>query len=164
LETLPDLLGGLMGLLEEQEALIRRLIELGREETRALKAEDLAGLSALIAEQEQCGRKLRELEVRRLSLQLELARQLGLVEGESSLQGLAERVGPGGEELVNAVKRLRRSFEELKELNRINRALVQQALTYINRVLALLGAGTGGYDHEGQVKVAPEQTRVNTVV
>jgi flagellar biosynthesis/type III secretory pathway chaperone len=164
LKTMQDLVAGLVGLLEEQEALIRRLIELGREETRALRKEDLARLSVLVAEQERSSQELGRLEARRWALQQEISRRLGRSASEVSLQELAEQAGPGGRELEQVVVRLRRSSEELRELNRINRTLVHQALAYINRVLGALGSQAARYDGEGQFVAEGERSRVNTVV
>ncbi|MGB9919125.1 MAG: flagellar protein FlgN [Moorellales bacterium] len=157
-----DLVAGLVGLLEEQEALIRRLIELGREETRALRREDLVRLSTLVAEQERYSQELGRLETKRWALQQEIGRRVG--RSEVSLQELAEQAGLTAGEMEQVVVRLRRSSEELKELNRINRTLVQQALAYINGVLGALGSYAARYDQDGQFVEPGERSRVNTVV
>ena len=159
-----ELVAGLVDLLGQQEALIKRLIDLGREEMKALKEEDLASLTRLIAEQQDCSEKLGKLEQARVALQEKLARHLGVAESEVTVSGLLPRAGQKREELAEVAARLKASYAELKELNETNRLLIRQALAYVNKVLAAWRAEAPVYDRDGRFQAAEEPSTLNTVV
>lgn len=158
-----ELFARLADLLERQRAVIDRLIELGREETRALRDEDVACLGRLVAEQQVFSEELGRLEKERMELEEELARRVGQP-GAAPMRQILCLAGPRQEELARLTAHLRSSYVRLKELNGTNRLLIQQALAYVNQVLSACGAQTPVYDHQGRIRARDDRVALNTVV
>lgn len=153
----------LIHLLEQQEALIKRLIALGREQTRALREDDLNALQRLMEEQEGLSQKLHSLERERMALVEKLAPELSAA-GSTTIKNLLAQEGPHRERLATLAARLHASYVELKELNEINRRLIQQTLAYVNRVLAAWRSQETIYDRSGRLEGVGESANVDRVV
>ena len=153
----------LQELLEGQAGLMAELIELGRAETEALKANDVQALAGLVARQDECAARLQELEKRRLAVQDELEGRLAPAAKGLPLSQMLAQICPEGASLVVLEEQPRRSFLELRELNETNRLLIRQALAFANIMLASL-APQLVYDREGRVDLPGPRGLVDQTV
>jgi len=94
-------------------------------------------LNEVAREQQNLGKQLRCLEEERTALQEKLARKLpttGSLATPAKL--MTESLEPS--QLAELKNRIKADYEELKELNRLNRLLIQQTLAYVNGVLSAM--------------------------
>lgn len=129
-----ELLVELADLLEAQNNLMERLCRLGREQLQALRRDDLAELQRITAEQEALSRELTELETRRLALQERLAAGLNL-RPDFSLRELLGMPLAGAARLRQLAAQAAENTAQLRDLNEVNRLLINQSLAYVNRML-----------------------------
>jgi len=134
-----------VGLLQEEADLHRRLLELAREEQRALVRGDVDGLQRLLAEQERLVGHVRALERARRQLLELVAERLRRPVDELTLRELVRLSPPDvGQRLAEQREVLTRLLQELADVNKANALLVRSHLEHVQTVVSLLAGAAGG--------------------
>lgn len=134
-----------VGLLQEEADLHRRLLELAREEQRALVRGDVDGLQRLVAEQERLVGQVRVLERARRQLLELVAERLRRPVDELTLRELVRLSPPDvGRRLAELREVLTRLLQELADVNKANALLVRSHLEHVQTVVSLLAGAAGG--------------------
>jgi len=133
-----ELLEALSNLLERQDELISGLISLGKSQLKAMRANDLAELARVTSEQQELSARLVYLEGERVEIQHRLGLLLHKTGSEVTLKEILERADVNRERLEALAKRLTKNYEELRDLNEINRLLIRQSLSFVNKILTAL--------------------------
>ncbi|MDR7542107.1 MAG: flagellar protein FlgN, partial [Armatimonadota bacterium] len=121
-----DVFESVVGLLQEETEAHRRLLDLAREEQRALVRGDVQSLQRLVAEQEQVVGQVRGLERARLQLLELVAERLGRSVQELSLRELVAASPPDvGRRLEAQRHELTGVLRELADVNKANALLVR---------------------------------------
>jgi len=142
-----------VGLLDEEIELHRRLLELARAEQRALVRGDAEAVGRLVAEQERLSAEIRSLERARMQLLELLAEWEGRSVNDLTLGDLARLSPP---EVARRFEHQRavlaQLLQELADVNRANALLISSHLQYVRTVVSLL---TGA--HDGPVSLRVDQ-------
>lgn len=157
-----ELVAELNALLCEQNEQIHLLLDLGGQETKALQNNDLEQLSSVVGQQEVLGEKLELLERKRRRLEEKLGEKLHLEEVtvSSVLSLLDEKTA---DELQEIRQVLQSNYLKLQEINEVNTLLIQQGLSYVNRMQQVLAGGREkAYGREG-VKNSDSSTTAKVV-
>lgn len=134
-----------VGLLQEEAEAHRRLLELAREEQRALVRGDVAELQRVVAAQEEVVGQVRGLERARRQLLELLAERLGRPLEHLSLRELVAACPPDvGQRLEEQREQLVGVLQELADVNKANALLVRAHLEYVQHLAALLAQAADG--------------------
>ncbi len=145
-----NLLSALLGIVRDEIALYRDLIEHARQKTALLvrgRTEELLESNKV---EETFNIKLRILESEMIRLCSELAQGLNIPRAEFTLLKLAE----GAEQAVAAEIRSQTSLfknllEQLKAVNQRNMKLVESSMRYSRGLMDLISNATGSYQGTG---------------
>ncbi len=134
-----------VGLLQEEADLHGRLLELAREEQRALVRGDVAGLQRLVAEQEKLVGQVRVLEQARRQLLELVAQRAGCPVDRLTLQELVQLSPPDvGRRLAEQREILTQRLRELADVNKANALLIRSHLEHVQAVISLVTRAAGG--------------------
>ncbi len=134
-----------VGLLREETEAHRRLLELAREEQRALVRGDVEALQRLVAEQEQLVGAVRGLERARMQLLELVAERAGRPVEGLSLRELVSSCPPDvGRRLEDQRQQLSEVLRELADVNKANALLVRAHLDYTRHLVGLLAHAAEG--------------------
>jgi flagellar biosynthesis/type III secretory pathway chaperone len=119
--------------LSEETAVYDELIRAARRKRDAVIRNELSGLSAAAEDEDAAARRLNRLDRRRTSAAAAMADTLGLGGGDVTLAGISAAIpDEGARGGLNALAEgLRGRVIELRRLNADNRALIENALAYI---------------------------------
>jgi flagellar biosynthesis/type III secretory pathway chaperone len=134
-----------VGLLQEETEAHRRLLQLAREEQRALVRGDVEALQRLVAEQEHVVAQVRGLEQARMQLLELVAERVGRPVEQLSLRELVAASPPDvGRRLEAQRVQLTDVLRELADVNKANALLVRAHLEYVHHLVGLLARGADG--------------------
>ncbi len=134
-----------VGLLQEEAEAHRRLLELAREEQRALVRGDVAELQRVVAAQEEVVGHVRSLERARMQLLELVAERVGRpVEGLSLRELVAACPPDVGRRLNEQREQLVAVLRELADVNKANALLVRAHLEYVQHLASLLARAADG--------------------
>lgn len=140
-----DAFESVVGLLQEEVEAHRRLLELAREEQRALVRGDIAELQRVVAAQEEVVGQVRGLERARMQLLELLAERVERPVEHLSLRELVAACPPDvGQRLEEQREQLVGVLQELADVNKANALLVRAHLEYVQHLAALLGQAADG--------------------
>jgi flagellar biosynthesis/type III secretory pathway chaperone len=140
-----DVFESVVGLLQEEKEAHRRLLDLAREEQRALVRGDVQTLQRLVAEQEQVVSEVRGLERARLQLLELVAERLGRSVQELSLRELVAASPPDvGSRLEAQRNELTGVLRELADVNKANALLVRAHMEYVHHLVGILTRSADG--------------------
>ncbi|MDQ7801773.1 MAG: flagellar protein FlgN [Armatimonadota bacterium] len=140
-----DVFESVVGLLQEETEAHRRLLDLAREEQRALVRGDVQSLQRLVAEQEQVVGQVRGLERARLQLLELVAERLGRSVQELSLRELVAASPPDvGRRLEAQRHELTGVLRELADVNKANALLVRAHMEYVRHLVGILTRSADG--------------------
>jgi flagellar biosynthesis/type III secretory pathway chaperone len=150
------LLNELIEIINAEIRAFHRLLELLEQEQRAIVADDLEGIEASVAEQQEVAVEAHRLEERRLRVVEELAGRLDLEPDNLSLGRLVEVVGGAhGEELARMRERMLELNRQIRATSDNNAFLIRQSLRYTERCLDILtgqDAAPGVYGKFGRTR------------
>jgi flagellar biosynthesis/type III secretory pathway chaperone len=134
-----------VGLLQEETEAHRRLLDLARQEQRALVRGDVAALQRLVAAQEEVVAQVRGLERARMQLLELVADRVGRPVDRLSLRELVSSCPPDvARRLDQQREQLTEVLRELADVNKANALLVRAHLEYVQHLASLLSqAGDG---------------------
>lgn len=134
-----------VGLLQEETQAHRRLLDLAREEQRALVRGDVQLLQRVVAEQEQVVGQVRELERARMRLLELVAERVGRPVEGLSLRELVNSSPPDvGRRLEEQRRELVSVLTELADVNKANALLVRAHLQYVHDLVAMVTRAADG--------------------
>ncbi len=134
-----------VGLLQEEADLHRRLLGLAREEQRALVRGDVEGLQKIVAEQERLVGQVRALEQARRQLLDLVAERVGRQVEELTLRELVYLSPPDvGRRLAEQREVLTGLLQQLADVNKANALLIRSHLEQIQTVISLLAGAADG--------------------
>lgn len=140
-----DAFESVVGLLQEEVEAHRHLLELAREEQRALVRGDVAELQRVVAAQEEVVGQVRGLERARMQLLELLAERVERPVERLSLRELVAACPPDvGQRLEEQREQLVGVLQELADVNKANALLVRAHLEYVQHLAALLGQAADG--------------------
>jgi hypothetical protein len=145
----------LLAHLDVQLASARRLLELVLAQGRAIRARDVEGVLARLADvQTEMGRRA-QLEQDRTALLRSAGAALGAVPGEVTLEQLCLLITPGAAQAARERSaELRGMLAEIAREHGINRALMRQELAFLSHLTRLVGQEPeGGYRTSGDGRV-----------
>lgn len=154
----------LLNLLETQRGVFRRLLELVRQERTCLLHSQLDSLDAIIDEQSallsqqriNASHITRELE--RLAVRLH-------IEGHVTLARVAEKIPAAyGTTLTDLYRELHSLAAEVQHEGRVTWQLAQQALSYIDFTMKLIGKAKSGPTTYAPSMKAPSRTAMQLLV
>lgn len=146
----------LLAVMQEQEVICRRLLELSQGERVALADGRIDDLEKATAEKAGLVERMELLESKRRGLALGVARQLGL-SGETSLLGLATRLDPeDADHLLRVRTRVADTVASLRESNENNLVVMRKSLDLVResmrQIRRAVGAGDG-YTSDGKASL-----------
>lgn len=128
-----------VGLLQEETEAHERLLELAREEQRALVRGDVQALQRVVAEQERVVGQVRGLERARMQLLELVAERTGRPVQQLSLRELVAESSPDvGRRLEAQREKLVGVLQELADVNKANALLVAAHLQYVRDLVGLV--------------------------
>ncbi len=134
-----------VGLLQEEADLHGRLLELAREEQRALVRGDVVELQRLVAEQEKLVGQVRVLEQARRQLLELVAQRAGCPVDRLTLRELVQLSPPDvGRRLAEQREILTQRLRELADVNKANALLIRSHLEHVQAVISLVTRAAGG--------------------
>jgi flagellar biosynthesis/type III secretory pathway chaperone len=134
-----------VGLLDEEIAAHRRLVELARAEQRALVRGDVAELLQLVSEQEALVTQIRSMERARTELLQLVSEREGLGSNCLTLVDLVQVSRPEvAERYAQQREALRAVLRELADVQKANALLIQAHLSYVQTVVTLMARAAGG--------------------
>ncbi|MBI4280111.1 MAG: flagellar protein FlgN [Armatimonadetes bacterium] len=134
-----------VGLLDEEIALHRKLLTLAGDEQRALVQGDAVELAAVIKRQEALVAEIRALEQARLSVLQLIAEREGLQMSQLTFTRLITLAGPEiALRFEEQRETLARVLRELAEVNKTNALLIRDHLMYLQTTVDLLAKAAGG--------------------
>lgn len=134
-----------VGLLDEEIAAHRRLVELARAEQRALVRGDVAELLQLVSEQEALVTQIRSMERARTELLQLVSEREGLGDDRLTFVDLVQVSRPEvAERYVQQRETLRAVLRELADVQKANALLIQAHLSYVQTVVTLMTRAAGG--------------------
>lgn len=142
MHRLPDAtLSELTEVLAEQVAVFETLLDLSRRKRDVLVEGGIPEFEAILEAEQALVWQAGKLEQRRLGLQEDVARLLGMAVEDVTMSAiLAANPGPHEAELRRLQKHLGGLLADLDGLNAGNARLLKQSLDYINVAIAALGA------------------------
>lgn len=153
----------LITLLSRQNQLTQSLIQVGQEETEALKQNNLDMLTRLTRQRAELSHSLLEAERERVGVVTEIASALDL-SGEITVSRILEH-SPSAGELQTVAQSLRENCRYLQEINETNKLLIRQSLGYVNKLLQYLAPEDQlVYNSSGQVGGEGRSSLVNRTV
>lgn len=146
----------LIDILNEEIKLFNQLQNLLQQEQTAIVEDDLQGIEASVAAQQQIAGQAQALEQRRIQVVADLSRQLNAKSGNPSLVRLIEALeGEQGEELARMREQLLALNRKIRTTSENNAFLIRQSLRYTERCLDILTGqplGRGMYGKFGRAR------------
>ncbi len=158
MSAMPAIEAELLAHLDTQVASAQRLLQLVLGQGAAIRARDVEGVLAKLAEiQTEMGRRS-ALEQARMRLLVSAGQALRLAPAQVTLEALCRLVTPQGAAAARERSaELRGLLAEIAREHGINRALMRQELTFLSHLVRLVGnEAEGGYaPPAGQASAAP---------
>jgi FlgN protein len=132
-------------------------IEVARGERVLIRNMDVSGLNERATKRAEFNQRTAQLQLRLAGQLRAVAEVLGLA--EVTLAGLAAHLPQGGQRLTVSFANIRALAMALRELDALNQALGQRALSYVKAHLAILCPRPVSYDRRGS---APSGPRAST--
>lgn len=154
----------LLSVMQEQESICRRLLELANNERVALTRGSIDDLERTTAEKAGLVSQMERLESKRRNLARGVATLVGL-SGDCTLMDIATRLEPKDADLLLRVRtNVMDTVSSLRETNDINLALMMKSLELVKESIKELRriAGTGSsYNRDGKAAL---ETKSNLMV
>lgn len=145
------LLVRLIEVVNAEIRLFHRLLDLLREEQRALVRDDLEAIHASLDAQQEVADEAKRLERERLHVVQEISQYLNMRPGNLTLARLVELLeGRRGEDLDQMRRTLLELNRKIRDTNANNAFLIRQSLRYTERCLDILTGQPGGRGMYGQ--------------
>ena len=148
----------LIEIVENEVCAFQRLLDNMEREQRALVANDVEGLDAMVAEQQSLTEEAGRLEAERSRVVTSLSAVLGEEPDSVTLKRLVEQIqGPQSERLGEMRETLIDLQEKIRRTNRHNLLLIKQSMKYVDKTLQVLTGGDGSegvYAQSGKVQGA----------
>ena len=142
--------------LREQTEIIDRLLDLGGDQFRAVRGNDLAGLVKIVGEQETLAARLAKAEEERLLLLASLESLPGVEKGTTAAALLSHAPQTLQSSLEEAFREMRNKVRKLKEINSLNAAVIKKILRLNSRLLQIMSAGAPKtYGLKGEIREEP---------
>lgn len=136
-------LGELNDILSEQLECVTSLLNLAREETAALQENNVHRLSQICERMTEIAGELAALEQKRIEAHDRLASFFDLPQGCTLKQLLTALSSVEDSDLINNIsikaQNLSIAYGELQEQNHLNKLLLKQSISYVNRLYEALG-------------------------
>lgn len=129
-----SLMEELITTLDEEEKIYRKLIPVEQDKTRAIIANDLKSLQDITIKEHDLVDQTTALEGKRERIVVDIATVLGKNPRNMNLKGIAESLQnqPGDQmELQNVHDRLRRTVQQLQDINNQNKMLLKESLEMV---------------------------------
>ncbi len=134
-----------VGLLQEEAEAHRHLLDLAREEQRALVRGDVDGLRRTVSEQERVVSRVRDLERARRQLLELVAERVGRPVEALTLRELVPLSPPDvGRRLAEQRELLTQLLRELADVNKANALLIRSHLEHVQALVSVLAGAAGG--------------------
>lgn len=134
----------LLAILEEETDAFRRMLDLLKEQQRALVQNNVAAIQANVERQRQMTEAVGLIEARRVQATRGIGQRFGLGEEALTVSRLCDFYE--GED-VDRARALRETLldlhAEIRQTNRNNALLIRHAVRYVDRTLQLLKGGDG---------------------
>lgn len=150
-------------LLDRQNQLVSQLVSLAEEELLALRGNNLEDLQAITSAQAQASRELSKLEDERMQVQEELARLFNLGDNRATLLDVLPYAPEEAHaQLQSLTASLSQNFSRIKELNRLNKLLIQHCLSYVRYMRSAFWPQQDvTYDASGETSSPSDCRRLN---
>ena len=153
----------LIEVMKEQESIFAEFLSLADEQLQVLKSDDLEKLVQITARQEEKGRTMALLEKKRREILADYSQEIGtefthLSELFAHINNTEQVVL---QKLASEIKEKHRQLEETTNLNRV---LLQQGLSYANRVLGCFNTEKSVYGKTGNIRETDSNRIINKSV
>jgi flagellar biosynthesis/type III secretory pathway chaperone len=149
----------LVGVLEQQTAAARDLLEVLQADQQRIVRHDIPGLEESNRRKEEIALGFQALERSRRELSRRLGVELGLAPDDVRVSALVPRLGGDGERLQASAEKLRAVVGSLQELVAVGRGFLEQSVLGIRSLLALIqslrSGRPGTYDSSGRIVAPP---------
>lgn len=146
----------LIALINGEIRTFHQLLELLQEEQKAIVDDDIESIQRSVVAQESLALHAKELEVQRIQLVAEVAKDLDLGEGNVTLAKLMDVLeGPQSEELGRMRATVMKLNQRIRETNENNAFLIRQSVRYTERCIDILAGqpiARGMYGQSGRVR------------
>lgn len=146
----------IVSVLDELIQVHHAFIELGQAKTEVIKKGDITLLEKLITKEDVMTKQVQQLEKKRIQAVGEFLRDHDIVPENITLEQLIKLVPVDRrDELRDRQLKLMNTIIELKDLNDLNRQLIEQSLQLVNVTMNLLqpSAGVSNYDRPSPGKI-----------
>jgi len=154
----------LIEIINAEIRIFNRLLTLLRKEQAAIVEDDLEGIEASVAAQQEAAQEAHALEVQRLQVVEELSTRLDMVPGNVSLTRLIEALeSEQSEELARMRETLLELNQKIRTTSDNNAFLIRQSMRYTERCLDILTGqpvGRGMYGQFGRARRGSRQRSV----
>ena len=134
----------LIAILDEEADVFRRMLDLLKEQQRALVQDNVAAIQANVERQRKTSEEVGLIEGRRIQATRGIAQRFGLGEEALTISRICEFYEGEDRDRVQALREtLLDLHAEIRQTNRNNALLVRQAVRYVDRTLQLLKGGDG---------------------
>ena len=146
----------LLNVMEEEAKIFLDYLDLSQKKKDVLINENIAVLESITNTEKDMAERLGKLEKEREKIIEELAVQANLKSTELTVSSIMEKVDRSRRErLETARNTIKDTVEKIKEANKINESLINNALEYINfsvNLLTSLNNSTVKYGKDGKVQ------------
>jgi len=146
----------LLNVMEEEAKIFLDYLDLSQKKKDVLINENIAVLESITNTEKDMAERLGKLEKEREKIIEELAVQANLKSTELTVSSIMEKVDRSRRErLETARNTIKDTVEKIKEANKINESLINNALEYINfsvNLLTSLNNSTVKYGNDGKVQ------------
>jgi len=134
-----QMLSDLCGLLQEQEDVLRNMLELAKEERHIIVAGESDKLEPIIRLELKELNKLGAIERKRLALHKVIAAELGLPDDEITVSNIAQKAMPDESDAIRKHQmELMPLIEEHAKVNMENRELIKSHIEYSETMMELM--------------------------
>ncbi|MGE5380698.1 MAG: flagellar protein FlgN [Methylocystaceae bacterium] len=157
-----QLLTWMENVINEQNQVIARLLEMTNSKRRAIIADDIPVLQQVSAEEEKLLARLQELESVRIRVGVELAEATGHSEPIKAevMQTLAAQLELDlAARLSTIIEQFTSNYIRLMEANQQNTELLHDALNYIDSVIMVISGGAEGVTYSSQGEIGDTTMR-----
>jgi len=139
------LVGNLIEILKEQTAIYSEMLELSFKKREIIKKNEVDGLKAITTAENGLVGKSQRLEKSRLELIKDIALVLNQKPEKMTLEYIIEAIKerPEAEEIRETARALRQILTKLKDINELNRELIQNSLDYIDFSINVIRSTVG---------------------
>ena len=124
-------------IFDEEIKIYKEILKVSKDKTDSLKGNKVSELEAITRKEEILVADVIELEKRRIARVKNICKQYGKEEKSLKIDELCEFITEGKEELQAFKAEITQILKELKKVNNLNNALINNSLEYINFAVSI---------------------------